>query len=117
MSVPHTPQAATLMSTSRSPTSGTGTSSTRTTPVSRNTPARIVFGIGPSVCKASTTVLAPLIVPPPLQNGLTWQFPPALERTSPENLPERPRPGGSVSRIAKETEASADFLPIQGQPC
>src|SRR6266566_738190 len=36
MSVPQTPQVATLMRTSPSPTSGTGTSSTRTIPFSRS---------------------------------------------------------------------------------
>src|SRR5262249_2554330 len=61
MSVPQTPQAATLISTSPSPTSGTGTSSTRTTPFSRNTPARMVLGMGPSARAGSNVVLARLI--------------------------------------------------------
>src|SRR5260221_1984160 len=56
MSVPQTPQAATLISTSPGPTSGTGTSSTRTTPLSRYTPARMVLGIGPSVRTESRAV-------------------------------------------------------------
>src|SRR6476620_8759948 len=53
MSVPQMPHAATLIKTSLDPTSGTGTSSTRTTPLSRYTPARMVLGIGPSVRRES----------------------------------------------------------------
>src|SRR5271154_7246016 len=56
MSVPQMPHAATLMRTSPSPTSGTGTSSTWTTPLSRKTPARIVFGMGPTELSVSDAV-------------------------------------------------------------
>src|SRR5258708_36483033 len=66
MSVPQTPQAATLINTSPGPTSGTGTSSTRTTPLSRYTPARMVLGTGPRARTASRIVLVMLIAPRPL---------------------------------------------------
>src|ERR1700721_2775865 len=66
MSVPQIPHAATLMRTSPSPTSGTGTSSTRTTPFSRKTPARMVFGMGPIEVKVSDAVPMLLMSPRPL---------------------------------------------------
>src|SRR5580704_2179621 len=63
MSVPQIPQAATLIRTSPVATSGTGTSSTRTTPFSRKTPARMVLGTGPKIPTLSATVPLALISP------------------------------------------------------
>src|SRR5271155_3169829 len=67
MSVPQMPQAATLIRTSPVATSGTGTSSTRTMPFSRKTPARMVLGIGPRDCDVSSVLLAWLICSQPLE--------------------------------------------------
>src|ERR1700738_5231624 len=61
MSVPQIPHAATLISTTRSPTSGTGTCSTRTIPFSRYTPARMTSGMGPRVLFDSRVARDPLI--------------------------------------------------------
>src|SRR5208337_1411652 len=101
MSVPQMPQAATLINTSPSPTSGTGTSSTRTTPFSRNTPARIVLGIGSNVLTCSTTVPAPLIAPVPL-----LPFPSPNAEIVVERLryisQENPRGSGQLSHFASQ---------------
>src|SRR5271157_2094339 len=108
MSVPHTPHAATLISTSPSRTSGTGTSSTRTTPFPRNTPARIVFGIGPNVFTCSTTTPAPLISPSPLlpfQGSIAESVLELPQDTYLETQPGSPQPFHCVSRTSLGQES------------
>src|ERR1700730_5662074 len=86
MSVPQMPHAATLIRTSPSETSGTGTSSTCTIPFSRYTPARMVLGIGPPVFRTSTTVPVRLTpAPPSLASPATCLDAPAPERIVLEN--------------------------------
>src|SRR5271156_2563051 len=117
------PQQATLINTSLIPTSGTGTSSTRTTPFSRYTPARMVFGTGviwllePEV--AEVAVLTAAILPCDL---LPWRrhwpirwpphfalrLPSIREYSDPEN-PRAPRlPHGCVLQSESARAAGAD---------
>src|SRR6266849_4124487 len=116
MSVPQIPQAATLIKTSPSPTSGTGTSSTRTIPFSRYTPARIVLGIGPIVLTCSTTVPAPLIAPPPRSRPSQPHGPPSPADSFPEMLPAERRPAYSAFQNESMTAAPADSSQVAPEP-
>src|SRR5277367_2633461 len=98
MSVPQMPQAATLISTSLMPTSGTGTSSTRTIPFSRYTPARMILGIAVSLTEDRVDVeltAASLLSAPPHCAG---RLPPTRERSDPENPPEQRQRRGCVAQ-------------------
>src|SRR5215472_2640907 len=118
MSVPQTPHAATLISTSPSPTSGTGTSSTRTMAFSRKTPARMVLGMGPSERADSKVGLVRVIERQPphawlvLRTCRRCQRPPRTDRGNQQAfwLPlcsayqtsEEVEPDEAVSRSASE---------------
>src|SRR5271163_1442572 len=103
MSVPQIPHAATLIKTSLRPTSGTGTSSTRTMPFSRYTPARMVLGTGVApdlalVSRLDAVLTAAILVCDPPRSPKrppTRALPrcvahlrPAPEENDPENPPK-----------------------------
>src|SRR5216683_1557312 len=105
MSVPQTPQAATLIRISLGPTSGTGTSSTRTTPLSRYTPARMVFGTVQRVPADSVSDGVAVIARRPLH-----LFPRPKEESDVESLlhicQESPQDFVQLSRFSFQTRSS-----------